>query len=691
MLMQLHHQKRRNFSDGTFVNIGEDGCPYAGDGLIIVADGLGGRGGFPHTKINANMLNREVFYRDFIEPVVGPADDNYARFVTDSFQELFELSDKYFISSATKRTSGYFASRLVTAIVLYEFKFNPQYSREAIFENILRTNGGTQEQYIRSLGDELANIIQTKLSAFAERMGLELESKTTGSYLLPTTLAIALTNETATGVDVLYLWAGDSRGYLWNANGLAQITDDHERDETMTNLITLTKPFRLETRLLTNLAKPLVLFNATDGCYKCPCFASPFDLEYVILQAINESKGFNEVRDNLDKQFAAIGTHDDSNTMALTAFGYEAFDALKIAVVQRLKCLQKNIIEKLPGILERDFEGELSRIDEQMEGSVYSMRGELIVVKPIAEFVEQRMIDDNYPPYMQELLELQQQLSRLEQSDDRRKNDILRWVQYYWLRKPCLKQYSRLGYDALSIELYSKIIEAESICSEERQRYISAHSAILENLNNYNFNILRMRDDILNLAAIGDKDKLAELSKNLNASIDALSKLETGILKGKNERIYARYYKSNSELTKLTQRYIEQDRDIIFAMAKQIISGEFRVGGMDMPEECRAAIESYLDALRVNAETRKEIQLGIDGLKDKHCMGYWTANLYELIVLIRNEHSEIIPKDLQGRIADNIGGLQQKRDELSRCLEVRNRLYEMYAQSYFRLFKESAL
>ena len=40
MNMLLHHQKRRNFSDGSFINIGEDGCPYADNQLLIVAVAL---------------------------------------------------------------------------------------------------------------------------------------------------------------------------------------------------------------------------------------------------------------------------------------------------------------------------------------------------------------------------------------------------------------------------------------------------------------------------------------------------------------------------------------------------------------------------------------------------------------------------------------------------------------------------
>lgn len=482
MNMLLHHQKRRNFIDGSFVNIGEDGCPYADNELLIVADGLGGRGGYPHTKINPAILNPELFYNNFIAPVVGMADLNYAKVVTDSFHELFELGPKYFSGTATMRTSGYFASRLVTAIVLHALKFNPDFRRDVIFDNIRRMEGEQQKQYIDSVRNRLAAIIQVQLTEIANRMGLELESKTKGSYLLPTTLTVALINETADGLDVLYLWAGDSRGYIWNTEGLAQITDDHERDETMTNLITLTKPFQLEARLF-KTSKPAILFNATDGCYKCPCFASAFDLEYVFLQAINTSNSFEETASNLDKQFTVIGTHDDSNTMALTSFGYESFELIKAAVAQRLADLQEHIINELPGILERDYEDELNQIDEQMEGGIFAVKDALIEIEPIVEFVKQSMVDEGYAPYNQELILLQKKLEELSAAEENQKENIIKWVQYYWLRTPCLKKYTAAKSGFFRGDSYEKIAEMEAICSEEKQRYVDTYTKIIEDLN----------------------------------------------------------------------------------------------------------------------------------------------------------------------------------------------------------------
>lgn len=573
---------------------------------------------------------------------------------------------------------------------MHALKFNPDFRRDVIFDNIRRMEGEQQKQYIDSVRNRLAAIIQVQLTEIANRMGLELESKTKGSYLLPTTLTVALINETADGLDVLYLWAGDSRGYIWNTEGLAQITDDHERDETMTNLITLTKPFQLEARLF-KTSKPAILFNATDGCYKCPCFASAFDLEYVFLQAINTSNSFEETASNLDKQFTVIGTHDDSNTMALTSFGYESFELIKAAVAQRLADLQEHIINELPGILERDYEDELNQIDEQMEGGIFAVKDALIEIEPIVEFVKQSMVDEGYAPYNQELILLQKKLEELSAAEENQKENIIKWVQYYWLRTPCLKKYTAAKSGFFRGDSYEKIAEMEAICSEEKQRYVDTYTKIIEDLNESIAVVVGMRDSILNLEAPHDKDMRWRLAQSLKSSYDLLDKIEDGIVKGRIERTFSRYYRGNSDINDLTRRYVKQEKNIVMALADEIIKGDFRVDGLPMPQECRLAIESYLKALQDISEARKEVYAEINGLKDKHLMSYWAARLCDLILIIRREHSELIPEEIKSRIADNIGDLQAKHDELENCLVVRNQLYDIYNKSYYRYFEESAL
>lgn len=690
MYMLLHHQKHHNFKDGSFINIGEDGCPYADNELLIVADGLGGRGGYPHAKINPDILDPNVFYTNFIGPVVGEASDAYAHTVTYSFSELFKLGNGYFTNTSTMRTSGYFASRLVTAIVLHAFKFNQVFNRNVIFSNLYRLEGEEQKKYIGLFCNELEKLISRQLTDMALRMGLELESKTKGSYLLPTTLTVALVNETAEGVDVLYIWAGDSRGYIWNSDGLAQVTDDHERDETMTNLITLTKPFKLEARLI-KLSKPVILFNATDGCYKCPCFASAFDLEYIFLKAIECSQDWNNVSKNLDEQFGVIGTHDDSNTMALYAYGYESFESIKKAAEQRIGYLNEHIVNELPDILERDYEEELNRIDEQIENIIYSTKDDIIKINTIVEILQQKMVADGYEPYVKELTHLNSRLNDINKAFNEQRDNLVKWVKYYWLRTPCLKKYTvaadKWGY----FDSYDKFATDERLYQTEKQSYMAAYLKILQDLQTEIAGIASLQDSIVNRSVQRNESLREQLAAHIKSVRTLLNKIEADSIKDKPEKEFSLYIRLDCKMNEWTNRYVKSDREAINQLVSQILNGNFRFDGIELPQACRSEIEECLKNLQQILADRSDVTAQNNGLKEKHLMSYWNNNVRNLMWYILREHSELVPREIRDRISGNADSLHIRRAELVYCVDVRNQLYDIYNKSYYRYFEESSL
>ena len=326
-----------------------------------------------------------------------------------------------------------------------------------------------------------------------------------------------------------------------------------------------------------------------------------------------------------------------------------------------------------------------------MEGGIFAVKDDLIEIEPIVEFVKQRMTEESYAPYIQELSSLNKKLEELDKATAVQRENIIKWVRYYWLRTPCLKKYTAAKSDFFRWDIYEKIAEMEAICSEEKQRYVDTYTKIIEDLNESIAVVIGMRDSILNLEAPHDKDMRWRLAQSLKSSFDLLDKIEDGIVKGRIERTFSRFYRGNSDINDLTRRYVKQDNNIVMALADEIIKGDFRVDGLPMPQECRLAIESYLKALQDISEARKEVYAEINGLKDKHLMSYWAARLCDLILIIRREHSELIPEEIKSRIADNIGDLQAKHDELEKCLVVRNQLYDIYNKSYYRYFEESAL
>ena len=698
--MLVHHQKSRRIGEGS-IPVGEDGCPYVDKELLIVCDGLGGRGGFPHRGINPEILDRNSFYDKFIEPVLGKPDiidekyQEFVAFVEYSFKELFELGERYFDGPDNMRTSGYFASRLVTAIVLHAIKFIPEFECKKIFSELKSIEEDKRKEYIDNLRFSLAELIKDRLAKIAERMWLKLESRTTGSYLLPTTMVLSLMNETETGVEVLYLWAGDSRGYIWDKNGLAQITDDHEKGETMTNLISLTKPFTLEARMMT-FSKPVMLLNVSDGCYKCSCFASAFDFEYVLLMELSQSNNFKETAEKLDQQFLDIGTHDDSNTIALMAFGYDEFIDVKSSVAARLDYLNKEMVSKLPDILTRDYKGELDMIDREISMAILGLKDPLIASEDVVRLIKDKMMsDDIYRPYKLERDSLLNKLSALAEERKGIKKEILEWVNYYWVRFPYLKKSSGSSGKLYHGDSYEKFDFLREKKEKERREFIDQCTQTYEALNRDIDTVNCKKDDVLNYGAEENDEFKRSFIGTLTSLKDSIDKL-IGILNDKNKGgiKFIGSAKPDDEINELAKRYSKKDRPEIENLAELIFEGRFNVMSCTMPEECKSPIASYLEELKRIERDRHDIQAEIEGLPDKHFKAYWDNNAISLIQFIQHDKPSLIPSELGAKIDCDIGELQSKRQEIVKGLEKRTQIYDLYdnhEQGYYRYFKESEI
>ena len=405
MKMIMRYQKTKITAKGSKVYFGEDALPYVENGKILaVADGLGGRGGYPHTKVNLDILEKDKLYDVFFKGVFVDAvkeDADFMEHIYKSFNELF-LTASYFTESYdTYRTSGYYASRLVSIISLYLLKYEEEFNVDALFERVNAIDSLEEKNaHINEFTAKLAQSLKEKLTLAASNANLERESRISGAYLLPSTLTIALVQEKESSLDVIYLWAGDTRGYYWSeSEGLMQITEDHEKHETMTNLITLTKEFKIEGAFVGDLPKPCILFNSSDGCYKCPVFASPFDLEYIFIDSIASNNDFEGASNALAGIFKAIGTHDDSNTMALSAYGYEDYKAVKTAALNRKNHIHETIVKQLEGILTIDYPGERTKAERALN-EVLATCDKVLTVAEIKELVLDKMIEQGYDPFL---------------------------------------------------------------------------------------------------------------------------------------------------------------------------------------------------------------------------------------------------------------------------------------------------
>ncbi|MDO5852738.1 MAG: protein phosphatase 2C domain-containing protein [Thermoplasmata archaeon] len=209
---------------------GEDAPPFAGEHCVVVCDGMG---------------------------------SGSQRFTVDG----------------EDHTHAYYASRQVSQAV-------SGFLEEAYEEILATDNLGAVAYRIKVLAKEA-------LSAFSEANGIVLDGSVKGSTirLMPTTLASCIFSESGGEVDAVCFWAGDSRCYYLDADGLHQVSEDDSRvhndamddlfeDSAMSNVINLSSDFRINWCRFRAKA-PCMIVAASDGVFGY--LYSPMHMESMLL------------------------------------------------------------------------------------------------------------------------------------------------------------------------------------------------------------------------------------------------------------------------------------------------------------------------------------------------------------------------------------------------------------------------
>lgn len=181
--------------------------------------------------------------------------------------------------------------------------------------------------------------------------GLKLKGNMTKEF--PTTMAAAVCYSRAQQIEADILWAGDSRGYLLNEDGLFLLTkddvagvdlyEDFSCDGVMNNVISLSKDFDIHVKHIA-LTKPGIVFAATDGCFGY--FPTPMEFEFALLETMLKASGAREW-EALLKQLLGEYASDDYTIGAL-AFGFGTYDQMKKCFVNRANYLYEHFIKILP-------------------------------------------------------------------------------------------------------------------------------------------------------------------------------------------------------------------------------------------------------------------------------------------------------------------------------------------------------
>lgn len=147
-----------------------------------------------------------------------------------------------------------------------------------------------------------------------------------------------------------HIWAGDSRTYVLDKNGLGQISNDDikgedamsnlTRDGALTNVISVDKRFKLHSAVFAP-KHPCIMFCATDGCFGY--VSSPMEFEMMVLAVLENATNVAEWQHLLnDDIFSRSG---DDQTIAIAAFGFDDFSEIKSYYVDRYHAISR-IVEK---------------------------------------------------------------------------------------------------------------------------------------------------------------------------------------------------------------------------------------------------------------------------------------------------------------------------------------------------------
>ena len=162
----------------------------------------------------------------------------------------------------------------------------------------------------------------------------------------PSTMAVILSYIIHGKVLTEHFWAGDSRTYFLDSNGLAQISTDDiiggdalenlTQDGALTNLISLSGKYIIHNKSL-ELLHPTLLIAATDGCFGY--VSSPMEFEYILLSTLFQSNSVEEWRVSLQDITSSLS--GDDQTIAIEAIGFSSFSAMKKHFLNRYKYIEE--------------------------------------------------------------------------------------------------------------------------------------------------------------------------------------------------------------------------------------------------------------------------------------------------------------------------------------------------------------
>ena len=231
-------------------------------------------------------------------------------------------------------TGAYIASRLASGAV-YDWFQSEKKSRELNFS-------------VNTLKEKVSNALKV-----GEEKGGDV-LKLRGSMVrdFPTTAAIILAGKMDNKIIVDAVWAGDSRVYFLDHNGLSAFSkddtessdacEDLRNDPVQTNVLSSDGNFIIHDKKA-NVTGPLIAIASTDGYFGY--WPTPMHFEYFLLDTLERANSLSEWKHILRDEIQEV-TGDDA-TMAMMLFFFGTLKKLKHNFHERYIYLKEHFIDSL--------------------------------------------------------------------------------------------------------------------------------------------------------------------------------------------------------------------------------------------------------------------------------------------------------------------------------------------------------
>lgn len=690
MNITVYRQAKKVRPDGTTVFKGEDARPYVDGQTILIADGMGGAAAIRHQKFVPELFEAEKLLDALFEGVYEDySDPRFVEYVTASFAELFAVKDCYTTNVNNMKKGGYFASRLVTAIILHGMLYDPAVSAETLFAGLHQAREEEREQeYLQELGSLFKERIQTQLRQIAAKANLIYESSYSGLALLGTTLTLTIYLEQEDKVEAIYLTAGDSRPYSWNeTEGLCQARMDQEgKDGTMTNYIRANEDadFRIDCACA-SYSKPCILFSASDGCFDSEYFISQMTFEKLLLDTIVAQPDTDSVGQELERVFDQYGRHDDSSTIALRAFGYENYQALQQNAQRRLDDLQEQYFSRLPDLLRLNYMAGYAQAEKDFPKRMAALKEKFEAHEQVVRYCVDQMPTGVYPPYTEKLEQIRKRDEELKDYLEKARHNAIElisanfaaFVPYLeldmdWTDRRSADQIQRLtdGYFAAAEDYTFRIRHY----SEDLQSNIDSITALLRQI--YDVGVPEGFEDY-------DEDSFC-IVEDCERSMEDLFSFFKG-LKTRKLDVVRRISYQRREYVQQNMRWAEKHPTHLAELWAMLESGELPLDSVPMLQEEKKKLQAQIDLYHDIVARRRELWENDEPkARMEAAREWWDGHYGDIIPAILDADLEL-PRELleeARQVADEAAtqlvALKEKRDLQEQMLREYDRGYYRY-------------